>query len=669
MLRSNRWAVVLLCVATAASAYAQSGLVIAGGVYDDRPALAARANFIPIGGATVKLYRDDAPVATARTAAKTGIYVFSGLAPGNYRVAVDSRSLGPAGTWAEQTFGPAGALCARPDGTPRTLTAEGPCFGGKSLASDDASTLAGSEHIAAVSLKEQITNADFAFSFDAVTTTEDGERVQGSLRQFVQNANAIGGPNRMRFVPITAAPEQRTAISGTSPRWWSITLAAALPPLRDTDTILDGTAWSFVSPASIANVHSGRLGEPDTIRLEELRTIRQEKPELELVLTGPTGIDCNARCGMRSLAMHGAPVAVFLRDDARLDHVMIGASPDGHAANPGSIGLQIDGGMTVAESLFVSSQTKAGIMVDAKGRIEATHADVSRSGDPVTGGAIVLQSDGSSIRSSLVTANPGAGIVIGSSDESRAVSGNTIDGSTISSNQSGVVLAGGASRNVITRNDIMWNRLGGITVAPVKTAVPRENRFSANRFDENGLRPIILDLGAREPNMLAGALDSCDRVATAANNGISPPRVESVRVAGEQVILRGRACPGELVEIYQSYVTSGIRDTKPDLPRIRREAGDERESVNNMERTMGMPSIGEFNFLGATNTAADGTFQVTFPFPMLRRTERGDVPPDETDVWAREVMTSADPTDRAFSALAIDAAGNTSELSVRRKVD
>ena len=671
MLQMNRWVVALACVALAAAARAQRPMVIAGGVYDDRPALALRANFIPLAGVTVKLYRDgsEGAIATARTAAKTGVYVFSGLTPGSYHVAVDSRTIEAPGAWAEQTFGPAGALCIRPDGTPRALTLEGPCFGGRSAASDNATTLATSEHVAAVSLREQITNVDFAFSFDAVTSTADGEGIQGSLRQFVQNANAVAGPNRMRFVPLPSAPEQRETIAGVPPRWWSIVLAAPLPELRDEDTVLDGTAYSMFSPASTANVHSGRIGERPAIRLEEARTIRQEKPELEITVNGPLGIVCAARCGLRSMAVHGAPTAVLMRADARLDHVMIGTAPDASPVNPGSVGLQIDGGLTVADNLLIGNQTTAGIVVGAKGRLDVERADVSRSGDPVTGGGIILLSDGSSIRSSVITGNRGPGVVIGAKDESRPASGNTVDGNTISGNEAGIMLAGGTSRNVITRNDIMWNRLGGITVAPIKSATPVENRFSANRFDENGLRPIILDLAAAEPNMLAGTPDSCNRVATAPNNGISPPRVESVRVENERVTVRGKACPGELVEIYQSFVTSGVRDAnKADVPRIRREAGDMSETVNNQERTMGMPSIGEFNYLGATNTAADGSFEVTFPFPFVQTLEIG-ARADQSDIWAREVLPGGTPKDRAFSALAIDARGNTSELSVRRKVD
>jgi hypothetical protein len=231
-------------------------------------------------------------------------------------------------------------------------------------------------------------------------------------------------------------------------------------------------------------------------------------------------------------------------------------------------------------------------------------------------------------------------------------------------------LSPGSSRNVITRNDIMWNRLGGVTVAPFETAAPRENRLSANRFDENGLRPIVLDVSAPEPNQLRRAAETCTRAAALPHGGISPPRIDSVRVADERVVIRGRACPGEIVELYQSYATSGVREqNQQDMPRIRGSEG-ESESIATQRRELTLPSIGEFNYLGATNAGADGAFEVAFPFPDLVLSERTRLGVDkDTDIWANDVMVSARPDERAFSGIAIDASGNTSEMSVRRTVD
>jgi hypothetical protein len=229
---------------------------------------------------------------------------------------------------------------------------------------------------------------------------------------------------------------------------------------------------------------------------------------------------------------------------------------------------------------------------------------------------------------------------------------------------------------VVTHNDIMWNRVGGVTSAPFGTTSeatpPRENRVSANRFDENGLRPIILDLDVEDPNALSASAGTCAQIAGAANNGISSPRLTNVHVqveeAAARVTVRGQACPGQTVEIYQSFVTSGIRDKAPELPQIRSEKTGS-ETITNQEREMVLPSVGEFNYLGATNTGADGRFEASFPLQVVNPTSPDSGTTDETSIWASEVLQSAAPADRAFSAIAIDAAGNTSEMSVRRQVD
>ncbi|HUP62034.1 MAG TPA: right-handed parallel beta-helix repeat-containing protein [Thermoanaerobaculia bacterium] len=681
----KQWVVVFAMAAAPQIAHAAT---IAGTVHEDPPALALRTDFRPLSGVTVKLYRDggdgmpsadDMMVATTTTS-KAGLYGFRNTRAGEYWVAVDSRTLGRHDSWGEQTFGPARSLCARPDGSTVAIHLAGTCLGGRTFNSDDASTLATSEHVAGVSLRDaDVLDADFAFSFNVVTSTADGERVQGSLRQFVLNANAIEGANEMRFVPLAPAADQREPIAGVPLRWWVIMLSTPLPPLKDADTLLDGTAYNYLAPSSVANVHPGRVGERPTIPVDDPRDVpRQEKPELELVANGSEGIVCEARCSIRALAVRGTAVGIAVRADARLDHVIIGASPDTTPpAERGVIGLQLERGITVARFVMVLGQSNVGVFAAAEARLDAERLDVSECGTPLSGAGIALLSNSSTIRMSAITANSGAGIVIGSPDGKNPAHGNTIDGSTISRNQAGVILSPGSTRNTITRNDIMWNRLGGVTVTPFDAAPPRENRVSANRFDENGVRPIVLNLTG-EPNTLARAADKCDRVPGAANTGISAPVVTIAQLlddnAGLRVHIRGRACPGQIVEIYQSYVTSAVRDNKSsEMPRIRAtdENTQENESVANETRVFALPSIGEFNYFGATNTAPDGTFEAIFPFPVVTPLERELYSEDDArlNVWARDHLTGSDRMERAFSAIAIDNVGNTSEMGVRRKVE
>jgi hypothetical protein len=656
-------------------------LTITGSVYEDHTALAERAGFTPAANVTVHLYRDggdrvpsadDTRIATATTDA-AGVYVLNSRSAGDHWVVVDSHTFARNGAWPEETFGPAGSLCAQPDGGTRSNYFEGPCFGGRTAAgSDDATTIATSEHVALV--RDSATKADFAFSFDAVTSVRDGEAIQGSLRQFIVNANAVGGANHMRFVPLAAADVRRDTSFGVPPRWWMIAFATPLPELHDADTIIDGTAYNFLSPASVQDIHPGRIGEAATVKPNERPLPHLEKPELELQLTGQEGIVCAARCGIRAIALHGAALAIVARADARIEHVLIGAAPDGiQVETPGSVGLQLESGTTLARHLFVTLQSRAGVLVGHEARLDGERLEISRCGDPRTGAGIVLLSDGSSIRASSINANGGAGIIIGSFDGTVVANGNTIDGSTISSNQGGVILGAGSSRNVIARNDIMWNSLGGVTIAPFKKdAPPRDNRLSANRFDENGLRPIILDLSTDDANQLWRGTSTCTRNMAAANDGITPPQVTNIRIARDEVsarvTLHGRACPGQIVELYQSFVTSGIREDQPETPRIRNENSD-RETGTSQNRDMMLPSIGEFNYLGSASTAADGTFDATFPLPLVRQKDIAPTEDEENHVWASQVLRNNDPDDCAFSAIAIDATGNTSEMSVRRRAD
>ncbi len=666
--------------ALAAGAQTRGGMVIAGGVFEDRMVLAVRPHFLGAEGVTVKLYRDDgdrapsagdAQVATTRTD-RGGMYVFKVDRAGDYWVSVDSRSF-RADAWPEQTFGPAGSLCAHPDGTTRTTWYEGACFGGKTTrGADDASSLMTSEHLALVTLRDQqLTSVDFAFSYDAVISTADGDHMQGTLRQYFHNANAVKGPNRMRFVPLERAADQRETNYGVAPRWWKITLASPLPEIKDDDTVVEGTAFNFLSPASPADVYPGHLGEPPTLVSGERQISRLRNPELEIVANGSAGIVCNATCGLRGFALHGTPSGIIARADTRIEHVLVGAAPDGEPTAGGEVGLQVERGTTVVRHLLVTSQVKSGISVAKEAKFDAERLDVSHSGEPTSGAGVVLLSSGSSIRSSTITRNEGAGIVLGSTDGAMPATGNTIDGNTISGNQAGVILGPGSSRNIVTRNDIMWNRVGGVTVTPFENAPPRENRISANRFDENGLRPIILDLNADDPNMLSAGSDTCEGTTTAANRGLAAPRMTNVRIiqenGGMRAVIRGKACPGQIIELYQSFVTSGVRDMKsPVMPHVRDDK-IEHETLTSNDRTFGLPSIGEFNYLGATNTQPDGTFEAMFPLPVVTPTKTKTE--EETTIWATQVLPPSSLDERAFSAIAIDAAGNTSEMSVRRKED
>jgi Right handed beta helix region len=638
---------------------------ISGTVYLDPPALAVRADFIP-APANVKLYRDGGSAPLAETATANGRYEFSGLAAGMYWVAVDSKSLGKQAVWAEQTFGPAGAVCAQTDGTTRTNFFEGTCVGGRSLASDDASSLPTSEHVARV--QSGTSNVDFAFSFNIVTSVADAG--QGSLRQFVANANALPGPNAMRFVPLTrAVAAKENASLGLPPRWWTIALQSALPPLSDAGTAIDGEAHNILSTASVVDVNSGRIDEEPYLRKGERQDLpREEKPELELVAAGDEGIVCDAACTIRSLAIHGAPNALVTRADATIEQVVIGTHADlEDAPKRGNVGLQVEKGKATLRFLYVMGQDTAGIAVAASGaRVDGDYVQVLRCGTPTSGAGIALLSDGSTFRHSHVSANDGAGIIIGSPDGKQPASVTVIEDSVISNNLAGIVLAPGSARNTIARNQITWNRIGGVVAAPYAGNPPQENRITSNIFDENGGRPIALNAEEKR-DILAQASGTCERIDTVANHGIGAPVITSVQRAGDakSVTVNGRACPSQTVELYRSYVTSEIRNAKENSRLIRKTANGETITIE-QQQLDSYPSIGEFNYMISTVADAGGSFTVTFPIELSERTGRAATSYDV--LVTNEQALYGSESDRAYSAIAIDPQGNTSEMSERTRV-
>jgi hypothetical protein len=677
-----RWVAVVCAAVTAIAANAQSSrLAIAGAVYQDRLVLAVRPHFLAAENVTVKVYRDDGDrttsaadvlMATTKTG-KSGMYVLPVAGPGLYWLAVDSRTFHGAG-WPEQTFGPGGSLCASAQSGTHATIYEGSCFGGRSASrSDDASTLMTSEHVALVNVRDSVTNVDFAFSFDAVINTLDGEGIQGSLRQYFVNANEVRGLNRMRFVPVETPLATEDKTYGFPQRWWTITLKTPLPELTDADTLVDGTAHNPVSPSTIFDLNAGRFAEPVTLRSGNPELSRLQRPELEIVATGERGIVCAAPCGLRAFALHGAVSGIVARADVRAEHVLVGVAGDAEARSGGRIGVDVERGTFTGRHVLVSAQSETGIRVAPGARVDGEHLEVSRSGAAASSGAgIALLSSGSSIRSSNISSNAGAGVLLGSADGKTPATLNTVEGTIISGNTGGVVVGPGSTRNTIVRNDIMWNRGGGVTVVPFAGNPPLANRISANRFDENGLRPIVLNLNTENPNDLERGSGNCSTGATAVHGGISAPRMDSVTVTngtGLRAAVRGRACPGQVVEIYQSFATASVRGRSAEMPEVRNEES-ETETISALERALRLPSIGEFNYLGTTTTGADGTFSATFPLPGNADPEdRAPKSIEDTNVWAAQVLTSAAIEDRAFSAIAIDATGNTSEMSVRRKAD
>jgi parallel beta-helix repeat protein len=239
----------------------QSGYAVTGRVVEDVDGNSRLDDAVGVTGAKVRLYHDtngdglkdsnDRIVREFTTTDSLGSYSFDGLKSGEtYWVTVDSKTItastGHHGSsddaWAEQTYGDGGVKV-------------GGLFAGTSDNFDDLTT---SQHVSRIEIADSnYTDVDFGFSFNVVSNvggggTEDhdtsddalpvgsqNERsVQGSLRQFISNANSVVGGNQMRFVPGAT-----TSITDGTDEWWKIAITAALPEITDAYTTIDGRAF------------------------------------------------------------------------------------------------------------------------------------------------------------------------------------------------------------------------------------------------------------------------------------------------------------------------------------------------------------------------------------------------------------------------------------------
>ena len=340
-----------------------SPTIISGHVYEDPNGDSLIGDAVAVQDANVTLYDSGGTVLASTLTDSSGAYRFNAPVAETCYVVVDSTTVSSqqsfnsgsdqGDVWAEQTYGGVGAQCADGNGGTTTRSSAGSCFGGRrGDASDNPVTLGGAEHrivIDTATTGSSVTGLDFAFSFNVVTSTRDNgdddssadRTIQGSLRQFIQNANALNGANVMRFVPSVIK-------NGINTNCWKITLSSALPQLSDASTTIDGTAYSIVDGTTIDNSNSGTQAMSghvvgagmDAIENsgdEEHLPVYEDK-ELEIDGGGTTTIfDCRqTSITIEDLAVYHGGTALYLNsssDDGIFQRLYLGVRADG--SDPG----------------------------------------------------------------------------------------------------------------------------------------------------------------------------------------------------------------------------------------------------------------------------------------------------------------------------------------------
>lgn len=581
--------------------------VVSGTVFEDVNGDSVLTDGVGRPNVPVRLYQDannngavDAgdTFLVATTTDASGQYSFN-VAPdstgNNYLVAVDSKSVtaaaglvaGRGDAWAEQTYGDNPATAAFDPGA-----RFGGVAGGTSDGFNAASTAAASntyQHLARVNVSAgDVANAHFGFSFNVVTNTRAGDTVdddaasvgrtvQGSLRQFIQNANAVSGANHMRFVPAVAAD------AGT---YWRVTVTAALAAVVDPLTTIDGTAYSSANGTTVSDTNTGSVGVGGTVGVSAMTLPQVSRPELEIFDNAgvAVGLDLQAaNSTVRRLAIYGfgtvansdshANIRVGNVLGALIEESVIGTSAAGFT-DPGAATRTLGDNVRVVGGDNGFVRYSAVGFAQGKGIQLGGGADGwTVTGNEVRGNGInnsnldgldVENAGGSNtITNNLFVANEGAGVDTLQSSGSNTVENNTITGNGVGPNANvetpGVRLYG--TGNVVRLNIINANFGAGVMVTSGSTGnrITRNSIFAngtvANKAGAGPSNQIGIDLLSAAQNQTAGTApfvttnDASDADA-GGNNLLNFPVLVSARVIGANLVLQGFTRPGAEVELF-----------------------------------------------------------------------------------------------------------------------
>ena len=262
----------------AANVNATGGNSISGTIYHDVDGDAdiAEGGTLTFSNATVRLHLDDGDgnidaadgLVTTTTTDGSGNYSFGSLADGTYYIVIDSTTLAATGynsgfdindVWAEQTYAVTGAASGA-----GFSGADGALYGGRNAGTSDIATaITTAEHVIKITVAgADASGVNAGFSFNAIVNTrgdavdDDGGGTnrlqQGSLRQFILNANAISGSQTAEFAIGAEGSSQSIAPSSVLPTisdtisldgWTQGAAGYTGPPLIE----IDGTGAGAVS--------------------------------------------------------------------------------------------------------------------------------------------------------------------------------------------------------------------------------------------------------------------------------------------------------------------------------------------------------------------------------------------------------------------------------------
>jgi|Deesub1362B_J571_1020462.scaffolds.fasta_scaffold01204_4 hypothetical protein len=565
---------------------------ISGKVFEDLGKLATPYNSTEdrgISNATLAIFRDDGDgifnpsldtLIKTTTTSDTGDYTFA-VGRGIYFIAVDSktvnttRGLNPGYTigdiWAEQTFQ------VEWNGSAFVNLQK---FGGQNASISDDWATGVYEHVAMVNASAYANESiDFGFSFDIVVNTRDGDddlssnrSVQGSLRQFILNSNAISGVQESLFrIPTSDSGYVVEYVNSTPIEVWRISLAGELPQIVD-DAVLNASTQEG-NTTTIA----GKVVGVDRYNIPDYAT-----PMVEVNGSSDIFVVNSSRATITGFSLYTPAYAssvvkiVGNNSFAEIRDNFIGTYANGSKAAEGYYGISVgnyyDSGLhdvnlsaSILHNIIAHFQAYA-VVVNNGNQANATVEECwihSNGGASAVSDGISLHTDGNKIihnyiennrnNGSVVRIDGGAGVEVVVWTNPSYVN-NEILNNTISENSRwGVALLGPYARGVVKYNVIRENKVG-VVVSDLAIAT-----IGGNSIFNNTRTGIDLDI-TLNPDGDGVTLNDGLLNASQPNYGIDYPVITKAYLNGSELYVEGfignesegasSAFGGALVEIY-----------------------------------------------------------------------------------------------------------------------
>ncbi|MGB8326774.1 MAG: SdrD B-like domain-containing protein [Steroidobacteraceae bacterium] len=559
-------------------------------------------------GATVELYNNGGAFVTSTTTDASGDYLFGGLAAGNYTVRAvngtvsSSRTGYVAGLLPVQTFrtnassGVAVAVTDYVGGQNPSVADAGAGSAGATLNTSTGVFTAGptgtAQSISNVTLGATgITGVDFGFNFDAIVNKNDAG--QGSLRQFISNANALGngtlaqvGQTAGKEVTIfmmsdgAAHPGLRVGLtSQLTGTVAAINVSSELPAITGADTIIDGTTQTV----DVGDTNAGQLGVGGSVGVDNLALPKVNAPEVQLSDGGGTlfnGLSINANnVAVRGIAIYGFGSRTFNSGDQNIrvdggtgiliETNVIGSTATsftdpGAATRSGNDNIDVNAGTGIIRNNLIGFASTSGIALNAGASSWTVQGNEVRANSQVNNfcEALVSFSSGHSILGNLMIANRGSGLDLYNSTATNLIENNAVTQSGIATTlgeTAGVRVSGSGG---VVRKDVIFNNYGaGVLVPSVSSRVTiTQNSIYGNGTitTESGgsasgeIGIDLLDSGDDQlhgTNPFVTLNDAGD--ADAGGNGLfNYPVLSSVLIVGSNLVVSGYSRPNSDIELF-----------------------------------------------------------------------------------------------------------------------